>query len=143
MLEHADQESGDNVDGRDEDARDCIALRKAGRAVHGAVEFRFGREVLASFSRFRLVNQPGVQVRIDRHLLARQRIQGKARRHFRNSNRAMVDHHVLNRDQYQEDHDTDNVVAADNEVAEGLNHLTGCPRTAISLHKDQTRRRDV
>ena len=38
-LKDADQKSGDDIDGGNQDGRDGVALVEAGRAVHGAVEF--------------------------------------------------------------------------------------------------------
>ena len=95
---------GDDVDGRDQNARHRVALREAGGAVHRAIKFRFRRQVLAARARFGFVDQPGVQIRIDRHLFAGQRIQSESRGDFRNAHRAVVDDHVLNRDQHQENH---------------------------------------
>ena len=109
----------------DQDARHRIALREPRRAVHRSVELGFGRKLFAARAGLCFVDQAGVQVRVDRHLLSGQRIQRESRRDFRDADRAMVDDDILNRDQHQEDDDTDDVVAADDEVAEGLDHVAG------------------
>ena len=125
VLQHADQEAGDDVDAGDQDAGHGVALGEARGAVHGAVEFGLGGQLLAPALGFGLVDQAGVQVGIDGHLLAGQRVQGEARRDFRNAHRAVVDDHVLDGDQHQEDHRADDVIAAHHEAAEGLDHVAG------------------
>ena len=141
MLQHADQEAGDDVDAGDQDAGHGVALREAGCAVHGAVEFRFGGQLLAARARFGFVDQPGAQIGIDGHLLAGQGIQGEAGGDFRDAHRAVVDDHVLDGDQHQEDHGADDVVAAHHEVAERLNHFAGRDCPGVAVHQDQARRR--
>ena len=42
------------------------------------------------------VDKPGVQVRVDRHLLARHRIESETRRHFGGAYCAVTHHKVLN-----------------------------------------------
>ena len=103
------------------------------RTVHGAEEFRLGREVFPPGASFVLVDQPGIEIGVDRHLLTRQGVQRETRRHFRDAHRAMVDDDVLNRDQNQEDHRADNVVATDHEAAERLDHVTRRRGPGISV----------
>ncbi len=139
VLDDADQESRQDVDGRDQNARDCVPLRESRRAVHGAVEFSLGGQLAPPLTRFRFVDQARVQVRVDRHLLARHRVQGETGRHLRDTHRAMVDHHVLNRDQHQEDHHADDVVAAHHERAERLDDAARRGRSRIAVEQDEPR----
>ncbi len=37
----------------------------------------------------------------------------------------MVDHHILNHDQNEENHNADRIIAADHELAERANHFAG------------------
>ena len=144
VLQDADQEAGDDVDAGDQDAGHGIALREARGAVHGAVEFGFAWPVaFAALARFGFVDQAGVQVGIDGHLLAGQGVQGEARGDFGDAHRAMVDDHVLNGDQDQEDHRADDVVAAHHEVAEGLDHVAGGAGAGVAVQQDQARGGDV
>ncbi len=53
VLQHADQEAGDDVDAGDQDAGHGVALGEARGAVHGAVEFGFGGQLLAAPARLR------------------------------------------------------------------------------------------
>ena len=89
------------------------------------------------------VDQSGVQVRVDRHLLAGQGIQSEARRDFGDAHRAVVDDDVLDRDQHQEDHRADDVVAAHHEAAERLDHLAGGDGAGVAVEQDQARRRNI
>ena len=144
VLQDADQEAGDDVDAGDENAGHRVALREARGAVHGAVELGFAGQLLAPRCALRVSSiKPGVQIRIDGHLLARQRVQGEARGDFRNAHRAVVDDHILNRDQHQENHRADDVVAAHHEAAEGLDHVAGGRRAGVAVEQDQARGGDV
>src|ERR1041385_7362223 len=55
----------------------------------------------------------------------------------------MVDHHVLNGDQDQEDHGADDVVAAHHEASEGFDHVARRRGTTVAVQQDQARGRDV
>ena len=123
----------------DQNAGDGVALGEARGAVHGAVEFGFGGQRFAAALGFGLVDQPGVQIGIDRHLLAGQGIQGEARRHFGDAHRAVVDDDVLNRDQHQEDHRADDVVAAHHEAAEGVDHVARGRGAGVAVQQNQAR----
>jgi hypothetical protein len=71
------------------------------------------------------VDQAGVQVGVDRHLLAGHRIEGEARADFGDALGALGDHDEVDHHQDREDDQADGEVAADQEVAEGLDHLAG------------------
>ena len=137
MLQHADQESGDDVDSGDQDGGHGVALGESRGAVHGAVEFGLARQVFAALAGFGLIDQAGAQVGIDGHLLAGQGVEGEARGDFRDAHRAVVDDHVLNGDEDQEDDRADDVIAAHHEVAEGLNHVAGGAGAAVAVHQNQ------
>ncbi len=143
MLQDANQKAGDDIDRRDEDGRHRIPLRETRGPVHGAIEFRLARQHLAPGARFVLIDQSGIQVRIHRHLLARHGVQSEARRDFRNADRAVIDHHVLDGDQHQEDHYADDVVAAHHESSERLDHFSRGRGSRISVQQDQARRRNI
>ena len=143
MLQDADQESGHDIDDGDEDAGDGVALGEAGGAVHGAVELGFARDLFSAGARLTFVDQARVQIGIDRHLLAGHGVQGEPRGDFRDAHRAVVDDHVLNRDQHQEDHHADHVVAADHEIPERLDHLACRGSSRISVQQNGARGGDV
>ena len=72
------------------------------------------------------------------HLLAGHGVQGETRGDFRDAAGALGDDDELDDDQDHEDHEADDVVAADDEVAEGLDHLAG-----VAVEEDRAGRRDV
>ena len=55
----------------------------------------------------------------------------------------MVDNDILDGDQNQEDHNADDVVAADHKGAKSLDHFAGGTRSGIAIQQNQARRRDV
>ena len=55
----------------------------------------------------------------------------------------MADHQVLNRDQCQKNDKADNVIAADDELAKGLNHLACRGRAFAAVQQDAARCRQV
>ena len=77
-----------------------------------------------------LGDQAGVQVGVDAHLLARHGVQGEAGGHLGHAPGAVGDDDELDDHQDQEDDDADHVVAADHEVAEGVDDLAGVGRAA-------------
>ena len=85
------------------------------------------------------VDQAGIQIGIDGHLLARHGIESEARRHFSRAHRAVADHQILNRDQCQKDDKADNVIAADHELAECLNHFACGRRAFAAVQQDAAR----
>ena len=115
----ADREAADDVDDQDQDAGDGVAADELAGAVHGAVEVGLRAHFRAARARLVLVDQAGVQVGVDRHLLARHRIQGEARADFGDAARALGDHH---------------------EVDDGQDRRTP-PRRRRSCRRPRTRRR--
>ena len=87
-----------------------------------------------------LVDQAGIQIRIDGHLLAGHGVQGESRGNFRDAHRAVIDDHILDGDQHQEDHHANDVVAAHHERAEGLNHFSGRRGAGVAIEQNQPRR---
>ena len=97
-MEDSNQKSGNNIDARDEDRGDRIPLIEAGRPVHCAVEFRLARDLLAPFPCLMFVDQPGIQIGIDRHLFSGHCVQCEPGGYFCRAHRSMADHDVLNCD---------------------------------------------
>src|SRR4029079_18733245 len=73
-----------------------------------------------------------------RHLLAGHRVQREARRDFSDATSALGDDDEVDADQDQEEHDPDDVVAADYELAERLND-----GARVSVGKNQPRAADI
>ena len=143
MLEQPDQNATDQVHDEDDDAGDGVAAHELGGAVHRAVKVGLAADFAAPCACFTFVEKAGVEVGIDRQLLARHRIQGEARRHLGDAPGALGDDDKVDDDQDQEHHEADDVVAADQEIAEGLDHLARRVRPGVALHQDDAGGRDV
>jgi hypothetical protein len=63
---------------------------------------------------------PAAQVGVDRHLLARHRVERKASRDLGHALASLGDHDELDQRQNQKDHRADDQIASDHEVAEAL-----------------------
>ena len=87
VAERADGQPADDVDEQDQDAGDGIAAHELAGAVHRAVEVGFGAHLGAARARLILVDEAGVQIGVDRHLLAGHGVQGEARADFRDAAR--------------------------------------------------------
>jgi hypothetical protein len=87
-----------------------------------------------------LVNQPCVQVGVDRHLLARHRVQREACGDLRHAPRAVGDDHKLHHHQNQERHHTHHEVAPDHELPEGFDDLARAARAQYQLGGDDAQR---
>jgi len=138
VLRHADDEAADQVDEGDDQAGDGVAAHELGRAVHGPVEVGVAADLLAPAARLVLVDEAGAEVGVNAHLPAGHRIEGEARRHLGDAPGALGDDHEVDHHQDEEEHQPDHVVAADDEVAEGGDHLTG-----VAAAEDQAGARDV
>ena len=127
FLHDADEDAAHDVDRRDEEAGDRVALHELGRAVHRAVEVRLSRDLQSATTSFLLVDEAGAQIGVDRHLLAGHGVQGESRGHLRHASRALGNDDEVDADENQEQHEPHGIVAADHELAERLNDRAGVP----------------
>jgi hypothetical protein len=123
VLHDADNQAADDVDQHDDDAGHGIAAHEFGSTVHRPVEVGFLRDFGAPPPCVVLADQPGVEVGVDRHLLARHGVQGEARGDFGDAAGALGDDHEIDQHQNDEHHQAHRVVAAHQKVAERLDHL--------------------
>ena len=65
-----------------------------------------------------------------------QGIEREAGRDFSSAYRAMADDDVLDRDQGEEQYESDDIIAADHELPEGLNHTSGRTRSFIAVQQN-------
>ncbi len=126
-LADADGEAADQVDQRDDDRRDRVALDELRGTVHRAVEVGLGVHLGAALAGLVLVDEPGVQVGVDGHLLAGHRVEGEPGADLGHAAGTVGDDDELD-DQEDREHDqADDERAADHEVAERVDHLAGVP----------------
>jgi hypothetical protein len=116
-----DDEPAYDIDKGDEQSGDYIPAHKLAGTIHGAVKIGLVGNLLTALFGFLVGDQAGAQVGIDRHLLARHGIQGKAGSHLGDSGGTLCNHHKVDDDKYREYDNPDHKVALDNEPAEGFN----------------------
>ena len=112
-------------------------------AVHGPVELALPGDLASAPAGLVLVDQAGVEVGVDRHLLARHGVQGEAGGHLGDAAGALGDDHEVDDHQDAEDDEADDVVAAHHEVAEGLDDPPGGMRPLVAVQQDQAGGGDV
>src|SRR5262245_19206854 len=97
-------------------------------------------DLFATSAGLMLVDQSGIQVGIDRHLLAGHGVEGESCRYFGGADCAVADYQILNRDQGQEQYEADYVVATDYELTEGFDDVSrcGCAFTAVQQNPATT-----
>ena len=124
-MQHADEKAAEDVDGGDDDGGGDVSGDELARAVHGAVEVGFLADGVAAFGGLLFVDESGVEVGFDGHLLAGHGIEGEPGGHFGDAGGAGHDDFLVDGEKDQEDDATDHVVAADHELAKGLDHVSG------------------
>ena len=125
VLGDPDGEAADQVDQRDDDGGDRVALDELRGTVHRAVEVGLGVHLAAALAGLVLVDQAGVQVGVDGHLLAGHRVEGEAGADLGHAAGTVGDDDELDDEQDREHDQADDQRAADHEVAEGVDHLAG------------------
>ena len=121
-LEDADGHATEEIDDRDDDGRDRVALDELRTTVHRSVEVGLGGDLLATTSSLSVVDEAGVEVGVDGHLLAGHGVQREAGADLGHTLGALGDDDELDDDQDEEDDQADDDRAADDEVAEGFDH---------------------
>ena len=143
VAHHADRQAAEDVDHRDDQRRDRIAADEFRGAIHRAVEAAFLLQFAPAPPRLLLVDQAGGQVGVDRHLLARHRIQAEPRGDLGDAAGSLGDDHEVHHQQDREDDQADHHVAAHQEAAERRDHMAGGERALVAVRQDQPRDGDV
>ena len=143
MLPDADDQPADQVDKKNKHRGNRIAAHEFAGTVHRAEKIGFASNLLAPPRRLFLIDLARVEIRVDRHLLARHTVQGKARRDLGDAPSTLGDHNKIDDHEDREDSDTDGIIATDEKSAERSNDAPGRLLALITLHQDDTRRRDV
>ena len=136
MLQHPDNQAAYHVDEQDQDTRHGIAAYKFAGTVHGAVEIGFAGDFLASGAGLILGDQARIQISVNRHLFTRHGVQGEAGTDFRHTSGTLGHDHKIDDDQNDEYDQPDRVIAADDKLSEGFDHLTGCIRALMPFQQD-------
>ncbi|MNO92172.1 hypothetical protein D3C76_837370 [compost metagenome] len=133
VFEDTNTDPADDVDHQHHNPGDGVTTDKLRGTVHRAVEIGLFRHLFTPISRLFLVNQPRIEVGVDRHLLAGHRIEGKARRDFRNTLSTFGDHHKVDNHQDDEYHKADDEIAADDDLSECLDNFTGSAFSLVTV----------
>src|SRR6202034_3032445 len=120
-----DNDAADDVDEDDEQAGDRVAAHEFRGAVHRAEEAAFVFQRLAAFLGDFLVDQPGGEIGVDRHLFAWHGVEVEARRDFGDASRALGDDDEIHDYQDCEDDNADDEIAAHHDIAERLDDVAG------------------
>src|SRR5262249_15324315 len=111
----------------DQNGGQRISLAESRCAIHRAIKFGFASDEFAAGTRLLFVDDPCVKVGVDSHLFAGPSIPSKTGSDFRSAHCAMMDDEILDCDESKKNHEANDVVSADNELAEGLNDAPrGC-----------------
>ena len=137
LLHDTDEKSTQQIDRENNQSRNSVAADELGRAVHGAVKIGFFLRPQAALAGFGFIDQAGIQIGVDGHLLARHGVEGEARRHFGDARRAFGDNHEVDDDQNREDDETDGIIAGDDELAEGFDDMAGGRRALFAAQQNQ------
>ena len=138
VLQDADHNPADQVDRGDDDRGHRVAAHELGGAVHRAVEVGLASDLRAACAGDLVGDQAGVEVGVDRHLLAGHRVEGEAGAHLGHSAGAVGHDDELDHDQDHEDDQADHDVAPDHEVTEGADDAA-----RVAGGQDLARHRDV
>ena len=139
----ADDDAAEHIDCRDDDAGDGVATHELGGAVHGAEEGAFLLQLAATARRLLLVDQAGIEIGIDGHLLAGYGVEREPRADLGDARRALGDDHEVHRDQDDEHDGADDEIAAHHEVGEAGDDVPGGLGALAAVGEDEPRRGDV
>ena len=144
MLDDTDGETTDDVDGRDDYARDRLAPDEAAGAVHAREEVSLPLKIKPHPASLLAGERARVDFRVDRHLPAWQAVEREPGRHLARPRRAGRDHHELHDRDDRKDHATDHEVVGGHKLAEGFHDLAGSSGPVDRRPREnQPRGRDV
>gem|GEM_PF-2556939 len=143
VAQRAYPEATDDVDEQNQDARGRIATHELAGAVHRAVKIRFRAHLRASQARLILIDEPGIEIGVDRHLLAGHGIESEARADLGDAARALGHDHEIDDGQDREHDDADRIIAADHELAERLDDVSGRRSAFMPVQQHDPRRGHV
>ena len=124
VVHDADDHASNDIDDGNDQSSDRVAFHKLHGTIHAAVKLAFHGQQIALRSRFGWLQNAGLEIGIDAHLLARHGVQRKSRADFGNAFRSFGDDDELNDGHDQKHHDANHQISADHQLAEGFDHVT-------------------
>ncbi len=137
-----DHDPAEDIDREDDQTRDGVAAHEFRRAVHRAEERAFLFQLATAALRFLFIDQPGRKVGVDRHLLARNRVEGEAGADFRDTGRALGDDEKIDGDQDDEDDEANDEIAVHHQPGKAADDIAGRGHALRAMTEDQACRRD-
>ncbi len=128
----------DNIHEYYQQASNRIAAHKFGRTIHGPVKGTFRFQLLTAIFGFLFGDHTCRQVTINGHLLARHGVQSKAGGNLGDPARTLCDNNEVHDHQNGEHDRPDDVAAADDEGAEGLNNSACSIAACMAILQNQT-----
>src|SRR5690606_17355974 len=105
-----------------DDAGDGIPFDELAGTVHRSVEVCFALNLLPPFFGLLLIDQSGIKVCIDAHLLTRHGVQRESCTDFSYTLHALRDDDEVNHNQYEKHDKTDGQIPLSDEQSKGFNH---------------------
>ena len=136
-MKNSDDKAGTDVDQGDDDAGNGIAADKFRGTVHGSVEIGLVGDLFTAPAGGVLVDQAGIEIGVNGHLLARHGVQGEAGRHLGDPAGAFGDDDEVDDDQDDKDHQSDHIGTADDKLAKGLNDRAGRAHALVAVEEDE------
>src|SRR5262249_34754528 len=133
----------DDIHKGDENAGNGVTPDELAGTVHGPVKIGLLLNRLAPSPGLLLIDQAGVEISINGHLLAGHGIEGKTRCHFGNTPRTLRHDDKVDHDENAKYDDSNPEIAADDKVPKGFDDRSGGVWTLIAMQQDQAHRRDV
>ena len=143
MLHHADNEATNDINEKDQQPGNRIASNKLTGAIHRAIKIRLPSHISPALPCFILGEHPGIHIRINRHLLARHRVQGKPCRDFRDPARTFGHNNKVDNHQDTENHQANGIVSANDKIAKGLNDFARSIRPCMTIEQNHPSRGKV
>ena len=138
MLRHTYRESADNVNDQNQNAGNGIAFYEFTGTIHRTIKIGFGSNIRTPLLRLIGINQPCIQIRINRHLLAGHCVQSKAGTYFRYPACTFGNDHEINDHQNDEHHQTNGVITTDQHFTECLNYFPGSITPFMTIQQHHT-----
>ena len=135
MPGDANDDAAEDVDGKNDEAGDRVAANEFRRAIHRAEEGAFLLELAPARLRHLLVDEAGREIRVDRHLLAGNGVEGKSRPDLGDAGRALRDDKEVDRHQNEEDDDADDEIAAHDQAGEAANDVACRCRSLFAVRQ--------
>ena len=143
VLCHADRQTTDHINQQNQQTGDRIAGDEFRCTVHRTEEVRFLRDLVATGFGLFLSDGAGVQVGVNRHLLARHRIQSKTCIHFRHPTCTFGHDEEIHNHQDDENNQSHQVVTGDHKFAKGRYHRASRMFTFVAIDQNHPGRGHV